>query len=413
MKILLSTTLLLLFACGAFAQNSSCPTLQVNGPSRVPKDGEVITFIAKTEGINKEALKYSWSASRGEIKEGQGTESVKVPFEYYFSLTVTVEVEGFPKGCLNIASETLSGGLRDPQARLFYSSGCPKISVETSPVAVIDGYPMTLTAKVNGDDSKLKYKWTVSKSEITEGQGTAEIRVNTLGYAGEEIEATVEVTGLRETCGKTASTKGIVKPKPDMNVSDSCPEVVLTGPSSGIFLRGAQVIYTATVGGVTSDLNFKWTLSDGVISEGQGTPVIKFPAADDLNGKEIKVKLEIDGLSADCKKSYTDALMIVFNPGTPRITDSYGEMPFAKEKERLANVAFELTQEDDKDIVAIFIIGHEEKFIGRKKPGFCDIGFSERKTFDPRKPDQVIFTEANSKTEIYLQPQFFYERLKK
>ena len=95
---------------------------------------------------------------------------------------------------------------------------CPKVSVETSPVAVIDGYPMIFTAKVSGAASggtdKLKYHWTISNGEITEGQGTPEIRVDTLGLQGEEIKATVKITGLSKHCKTRASATGFVKIKP-------------------------------------------------------------------------------------------------------------------------------------------------------------------------------------------------------
>jgi len=95
---------------------------------------------------------------------------------------------------------------------------CPKVSVETSFIAVIDGYPMTFTAKITGAGaSKLRYKWRVSGGEITEGQGTPEIKVDTLGYQGEEIKATLIVRGLSKRCKNKASAAGLVKPKPYLN----------------------------------------------------------------------------------------------------------------------------------------------------------------------------------------------------
>jgi hypothetical protein len=112
---------------------------------------------------------------------------------------------------------------------------CPGIKVETSPIAVIDGYPMTFTAKVidkvkglhknsplgalprSGGGMVLKYKWIVSGGEITEGQGTTEIKVDTLGYQGEAIKATVIVRSLPKRCKTRASATGFVKPKQYLN----------------------------------------------------------------------------------------------------------------------------------------------------------------------------------------------------
>jgi len=50
---------------------------------------------------------------------------------------------------------------------------CPRVKVETSFIAVIDGYPMTFAAKVNGASKRmLRYRWALSNGEILEGQGT-------------------------------------------------------------------------------------------------------------------------------------------------------------------------------------------------------------------------------------------------
>jgi hypothetical protein len=95
---------------------------------------------------------------------------------------------------------------------------CPKISVEISFIYVIDGYPMTFSATITGAGrAKFKYKWTLSNGEILEGQGTPEIKVDTLGYQGEKIKATLIVSGLPQGFKNKASATGFVKPKPYLN----------------------------------------------------------------------------------------------------------------------------------------------------------------------------------------------------
>jgi len=75
------------------------------------------------------------------------------------------------------------------------------------------------TAKVTGAGGrKLQYKWTLSNGgEILEGQGTPEIKVETLGYQGEEIKAILTVRGFSKRCKNKASATGFVKPKPYLN----------------------------------------------------------------------------------------------------------------------------------------------------------------------------------------------------
>ncbi|HEV7643182.1 MAG TPA: hypothetical protein VGO50_04500 [Pyrinomonadaceae bacterium] len=95
---------------------------------------------------------------------------------------------------------------------------CPRVSVETSFISVIDGYPMTFRARVfKAGKSKLRYRWTLLNGEIIEGQGTPEIKVDTLGYQGEKIKATVTISGLPKRCRNRASATGFVKPKPYLN----------------------------------------------------------------------------------------------------------------------------------------------------------------------------------------------------
>jgi 3',5'-cyclic AMP phosphodiesterase CpdA len=95
---------------------------------------------------------------------------------------------------------------------------CAKVAVETSFISVIDGYPMIFTARITGAGrSKLRYRWTLSNGEIIEGKGTSEINVDTLGYQGEKIKATVTVDGFAKRCRNRASATGFVKPKPYLN----------------------------------------------------------------------------------------------------------------------------------------------------------------------------------------------------
>lgn len=217
--------LLILVCCfSGLAQETrpgGCPTISITGPSSVPRLNEIGAYTATVTGDTKGAkLEYQWSASAGEIVSGERASEMKLRYSLAgASYTVVVEVKGLPAGCENIASDS-SCSLTNPQPILIAETGseiggCPKVAVETSFISVIDGYPMTFTAKVNGAGKrKLQYKWTLSNGEILEGQGTPEIKVETLGYQGEEIKATLTIRGLSTRCKNKASATGFVKPKP-------------------------------------------------------------------------------------------------------------------------------------------------------------------------------------------------------
>ena len=75
---------------------------------------------------------------------------------------------------------------------------------------------MTFTANVGpGVPPASGYNWSVSAGTITSGQGTTSITVSTTkDDSGKSITATVEVTGLDPSCGKTASCTTGLPPRP-------------------------------------------------------------------------------------------------------------------------------------------------------------------------------------------------------
>lgn len=100
------------------AQQPHCPSLLVLGPSGIIKPGEVGNYAARVQTQGKESdLQYKWTVSRGEIVSGQGTGKIEVRNPEGWSMTVSVEVGGFPVGCPNTASETAGAPLQVPQAK--------------------------------------------------------------------------------------------------------------------------------------------------------------------------------------------------------------------------------------------------------------------------------------------------------
>jgi hypothetical protein len=88
---------------------------------------------------------------------------------------------------------------------------CPRVSVDAAGVVFEQDAPMVFNAKLTaGEGAKVIYRWTVSAGEIAEGQGTSDIKINTAGHPGEEIKATVELTGV-EGCMARASATAFVK----------------------------------------------------------------------------------------------------------------------------------------------------------------------------------------------------------
>lgn len=103
-------------------QGSDCPVVIVNCPDD-DLDNDTLIFkvrISEVKGAGRD-LTYKWSASGGEIKEGDGTPGIIVvnflDAMKKKALRVSVEVGGLPDGCGNEASCTMAQRHARPQGK--------------------------------------------------------------------------------------------------------------------------------------------------------------------------------------------------------------------------------------------------------------------------------------------------------
>ncbi len=97
-----------------------CATVSPSGPQKpkhkcplvtvsCPTDKQLI-FTATVNGEPNRAVQYCWSLTKGRIGSGQGSRTITVDESSTDGrgLTATVEAKGFPEGCMNKASCSLS-----------------------------------------------------------------------------------------------------------------------------------------------------------------------------------------------------------------------------------------------------------------------------------------------------------------
>jgi len=104
-------------ACSVLAAQTpetDCPKLSVVGPPGIVLPGERAGYTAVVDTKGKKLdLRYKWSAvtqggQPAAIVSGQGTAAVEILLSSDLqSLTVSVEVDGFPTGCPNKATELI------------------------------------------------------------------------------------------------------------------------------------------------------------------------------------------------------------------------------------------------------------------------------------------------------------------
>ncbi len=87
--------------------------------------------------------------------------------------------------------------------------------------------------------------------------------------------------------------------------ADICPSISVSGYPSGE--HGAQ--FAANVNGATGDVTYSWSISAGMIEEGQGTPAI---TVGDVGspGSTVTATVDIGGLSPECSTSASETVEI-------------------------------------------------------------------------------------------------------
>ena len=122
----------------------------------------------------------------------------------------------------------------------------------------------------------------------------------------------------------------------------TCGIVGIDGPAQ--VDPGTAVVFKAKITGIihTTKPEFKWKLSAGTITTGQGTDQITVDATG-LGGQEVTVTAELSGASLGCNGSVSRTTQVHspgFICGMP--FDEYGDIKFEDEKARLDNFAIQL-----------------------------------------------------------------------
>ena len=85
-----------------------CPKVNTLAPFMV-KDGEVVSFMSDVSNLKPDVnVTYNWTVSAGSIESGQGMSMIMVNTKGLWgkTITATVEVGGFPRGCSSTSSST-------------------------------------------------------------------------------------------------------------------------------------------------------------------------------------------------------------------------------------------------------------------------------------------------------------------
>ena len=226
-------------------------------------------------------VSYDWSVQNGTITSGQGTNSIQILGTT--NVGVSVQVIN-ASGCSATASTTVP---LQPVAD-------PVLYVNTSPVCPNSSFQVWPTKDF------LTYDWTVTNGTITGGQGTAVVTI-TAGPSG--------------TVGISLSALGC-----DNATHDGSTNVTLASLSDPtITITPATACPNGTVqASVPADYSsYTWSVTNGTISGGQGTPSVTI-TTDPLASGQVDVSVSVVACDSSTHNASASAPIAALPP--PAIT---------------------------------------------------------------------------------------------
>ena len=259
------------------------------------------------------------------------------------------------------------------------------------------------TTAVDPENDVLTYNYTVSGGRIV-GQG-ANVSWDLTGVNPGTYTITAGVDDGCGVCG-TTQTKTITVEKCDCVLVAppcTCPTLSVTGPSS-ITTGGDTMTFTANVnGGSQTEATYNWTVSQGEIISGQGTPVITVQTTPQMAGGNVTATVTIGGLCETCTENTASEVAGIAEERTPTLVDTFGALQRDDIKARVDNFYIQLGN-DPSAQGYIINYGSARDIAKREK----DIRDAIR--FLKRDPSRVTFVRGGDRgngieTQFYLVPQ--------
>lgn len=138
----------------------------------------------------------------------------------------------------------------------------------------------------------------------------------------------------------------------------ACPRVKVEGLSEAD--QGTIVVFTAIVveKNLTTKPEFKWQVSAGTITSGQGTDTISVETAG-LGGVDLIATVELSTAPPGCKGTSSRPTKIKATITCWLAFDEYGDISFEDEKSRLDNFAIQIANEPQASGAILMFAGQE------------------------------------------------------
>lgn len=157
------------------------------------------------------------------------------------------------------------------------------------------------------DDKNLSYKYTISGGRII-GEG-AKVSWDLTGAQPGTYDISVDIQNKFNSFKKKKS-KTIEVFSQTCGGLCNCPMLSVNAPKLPV-KAGETMTFSANVGGAGESVTYDWTVSDGKIIKGQGTPVIRVAINSKMAGQTIIATVEIGGVCEECQRTESASVSII------------------------------------------------------------------------------------------------------
>ena len=154
---------------------------------------------------------------------------------------------------------------------------------------------------------RLTYYYTVTGGKII-GNGSR-VTWNFSGVKPGVYTITVGVGKNGKIQGNTITKTIVLKECPVCDHECDCPLVDIITPQENIF-TGDSVVFKASVENGLPKIKFNWTIKNGRIISGQGTPQILVKVEPDTDIRNLTASLEIEGFCVLCPSRFSTKVKI-------------------------------------------------------------------------------------------------------
>lgn len=255
------------------------------------------------------------------------------------------------------------------------------------------------TSATDPENDVLTYEYTVSGGRIV-GSG-ANVNWDLSGVRPGTYTITAGVNDGCGICGQT-KTETITVAECDDCVPgcEDCPSVSVTGPRDVVGI-GESMTFSANVSGNSNAVTYNWSVDQGTITEGQGTPVITVDTTG-LEDTTITATVTLGNLCDTCPEASDSETGVISGNPLPDLINQIGNVANDEVRQEIDNLFIRL--QNNPSVTGYILTYGSQRDINRREKLIRD--HIRLRRYDSSRV--VLLSNADGseiRSDVYLVPQ--------